>query len=446
MAGVHERDHAGEAERAEREPERVGERRERDGRAGGELEVVDEAAGRVEQQAERRSAPTRRARARTRSARSRQTQPAAEEDGGEEPRRDDAVDPLHDPRLIDNPDRGLEAAWDAGCRDPARDRLEPRRARGGRRGVGAGDMVRRLARLGVGLRGPRGRRREPRRGRRGQAAAGAAARGAGERRGARPRDARARLGRRVVERGQRVPGGLQRARLARGAGRRARGVVFTHALARAKRLRRRDLADRRQFLVAAAVGAGALVAWQVQRPLQRALGVPGAERRFTGSYDAGSFTGNDFPITSWVADDPRPRAGRCAVAGRVRRELELVARGARPWRRADRDARLHRRLLQHASAGRASGSAALLDEAGVEPGAAHVRVISRTGYRWSFGLEHARGLLLATRVGGEPLSHGHGAPCRLVAPGPPRLPVGQVGRADRGPRRPRPGRARPRPC
>ena len=92
-------------------------------------------------------------------------------------------------------------------------------------------------------------------------------------------------------------------------------VVFTHALARAKRLRRRDLADRRQFLVAAAVGAGALVAWQVQRPLQRALGAPGAERRFTGSYDAGSFTGNDFPTTSWVADDPRPRAARSRSRG-----------------------------------------------------------------------------------------------------------------------------------
>ncbi len=26
-------------------------------------------------------------------------------------------------------------------------------------------------------------------------------------------------------------------------------------------------------------------------------------------------------------------------------------------------------------------------------------------------------MLLATRVGGEPLSHGHGAPVRLVAPG-----------------------------
>ena len=88
-------------------------------------------------------------------------------------------------------------------------------------------------------------------------------------------------------------------------------IVLTHALARAKRPRRRDLANRRQFLLAGAAGAGALGAWALQRPLQRALGLPGAERRFTGSYDAGSFTGNDFPTTSWVADDPAP-GGRAA--------------------------------------------------------------------------------------------------------------------------------------
>jgi DMSO/TMAO reductase YedYZ molybdopterin-dependent catalytic subunit len=59
----------------------------------------------------------------------------------------------------------------------------------------------------------------------------------------------------------------------------------------------------------------------------------------------------------------------------------------------------------------------LLDEAGVGPEASHVRVISHTGYRWSFGLAEARGLLLATHVAGAALSHGHGAPARLVAPG-----------------------------
>jgi DMSO/TMAO reductase YedYZ molybdopterin-dependent catalytic subunit len=53
----------------------------------------------------------------------------------------------------------------------------------------------------------------------------------------------------------------------------------------------------------------------------------------------------------------------------------------------------------------------------VRDGAAHVRVVSHTGYRWGFALADARDLLLATHVGGEPLSHGHGAPCRLVIPG-----------------------------
>jgi DMSO/TMAO reductase YedYZ molybdopterin-dependent catalytic subunit len=59
----------------------------------------------------------------------------------------------------------------------------------------------------------------------------------------------------------------------------------------------------------------------------------------------------------------------------------------------------------------------LLELAGPLGDARHVRVVSRTGYRWSFSIDDADGLLLATRVGGERLSHGHGAPVRLVAPG-----------------------------
>ena len=46
-----------------------------------------------------------------------------------------------------------------------------------------------------------------------------------------------------------------------------------------------------------------------------------------------------------------------------------------------------------------------------------MRVISHTGYRWTFELRDAPGLLLANGVGGEALSHEHGAPVRLVAPG-----------------------------
>jgi hypothetical protein len=50
---------------------------------------------------------------------------------------------------------------------------------------------------------------------------------------------------------------------------------------------------------------------------------------------------------------------------------------------------------------------------GPQPGGTHVRVISHTGYRWRFELRDARGLLGATGVGAEPLSHEHGAPARL---------------------------------
>ena len=191
--------------------------------------------------------------------------------------------------------------------------------------------------------------------------------------------------------------------------------VLAHALLRAKPLRRRDAGDRRQFLTAVALGAGAVAFWQLQRPAQDALGLPGRRRRFTGSYEAGSFSGNAFPATSWVADRPRPVAaggwtldvdGRLALsAAELDRGDELVATldctggfySTQRWRGVH--------------LGR------LLDEAGTAPEIAHVRVISRTGYRWSFGLEHARGLLLATHVGDEPLSHRHGAPCRLVVPG-----------------------------
>ena len=195
--------------------------------------------------------------------------------------------------------------------------------------------------------------------------------------------------------------------------------VLAHALLRAKPLRRRDAGDRRQFLTAVALGAGALAVWQLQRPVQRALGLPGRRRRFTGSYEAGSFRGNAFPSTSWVADRPRPvRASgwTLAVDGLVERRLALTAA------ELDRGDELVATLdctggFYSTQRWRGVRLGRLLDEAGAAPEARHVRVISRTGYRWSFDAGHARGLLLATHVGDEPLSHDHGAPCRLVAPG-----------------------------
>ena len=83
-------------------------------------------------------------------------------------------------------------------------------------------------------------------------------------------------------------------------------VIGAHMIVRAKPLRGRDLAHRRQFLAGAGIGAASLLAWRTQRPFEALVALRGARRRFTGSYESGSFAGNAFPSTSWVADNPRP--------------------------------------------------------------------------------------------------------------------------------------------
>jgi hypothetical protein len=196
-------------------------------------------------------------------------------------------------------------------------------------------------------------------------------------------------------------------------------AVAVHAGLRAKPIRRPDLAGRRQFLLAGAVAAGSYLAWLGQRPVSGWFGLRGARRRFTGSYEAGSFAGNAFPSTSWVADRPRPLSEdefRLELSGLVGRRLRLglaeLQAGDTLVATLDCTGGFYSRQVWGGVR-----LVRLLERAGPLPAASHVRVISQTGYRWGFDLRDARGLLLATSVGGEPLSHEHGAPARLVAPG-----------------------------
>lgn len=83
--------------------------------------------------------------------------------------------------------------------------------------------------------------------------------------------------------------------------------------------------DRGAFLRTAGVVVGGVVLWQVERTVQRLLETPGSRRRFTGSYETGSFTGS-FPAVSWLNDDPAlvdRTVWRLLVEGAVVRPLEL---------------------------------------------------------------------------------------------------------------------------
>ena len=98
----------------------------------------------------------------------------------------------------------------------------------------------------------------------------------------------------------------------------ALGVVLTtavavHAVLRAKPLPRRDLPGRRQFLRGGALAAGSYLAWELQRPLS-AGGLRGARRRFTGSYEAGSFARQRLPFDVLGRGPPAAAAGRLPSA------------------------------------------------------------------------------------------------------------------------------------
>ncbi|MFC6787220.1 molybdopterin-dependent oxidoreductase [Halobaculum halobium] len=202
-------------------------------------------------------------------------------------------------------------------------------------------------------------------------------------------------------------------------------LVLWHLRGRYHSPRDVDL-DRRAALRTGALLVAGTVAWRATETADRVLG--GAGRRFTGSKPTGDLydtetEGGGFPVTSWVADDPDPvdrESWSLSVRGLVDQELDLPFEAIGG---GDPDAELAATLdctsgwyTHQRWGGVRVGD--LLDSAGADgERARYVRFTSVTGYRWSLPIDEAREALVATHVRGEPLSHGHGAPARLVAPG-----------------------------
>ncbi|MYD64970.1 MAG: molybdopterin-dependent oxidoreductase [Chloroflexi bacterium] len=192
----------------------------------------------------------------------------------------------------------------------------------------------------------------------------------------------------------------------------------THTAAHWPRFKPADMASRRAALRTIALGGAGFVLW---RGLDAVSTVTAADRRFTGSREEGSFTGNAHPVTQWLGDQRQHlnRASwRLHVGGEVGRELELGYEDVEALDstevRATLDCTGGWYTTQDWTGVRLG---ALLDRARVGDDAASVVVRSATGYSRRFPLGEARELLLATHVGGERLSAGHGFPARLVVPG-----------------------------
>ncbi len=200
------------------------------------------------------------------------------------------------------------------------------------------------------------------------------------------------------------------------------GFVLAHVALRFRLPARYDWQPRRdalRWLGMAAFGAAML---PLRDALNHVLRLPGAERRFTGSRPAGDDTAHDMPVTNWLLDRPAPvdvTRWRLRVTGAVQRELVLTLDDLRNPRLTR-----HVRATLDCTGGWHSTQTwrgvrvdDLLDAAGALPAARYVSFVSITGYRWSLPLAEARHALLATGYGDQDLTHWHGAPLRLVAPG-----------------------------
>lgn len=187
-------------------------------------------------------------------------------------------------------------------------------------------------------------------------------------------------------------------------------LTFVHAAQRPVRPHRVDF-TRRTLLRTGAVMGAAGTAYLGLAGATSLLRLPGRKRRTTGSYERGSGNPSAMPVTSWINDTTPAvdrRDWRLQIGETAWTVDDLAAFGDSVtaildctggwWSEQDWTGVRLDRLLE----GREGRS---------------VLVRSATGYRRRFPLSDAPTLLLATHAGGEPLSAGHGAPARLVAPG-----------------------------
>jgi DMSO/TMAO reductase YedYZ molybdopterin-dependent catalytic subunit len=196
-------------------------------------------------------------------------------------------------------------------------------------------------------------------------------------------------------------------------------VMVVHVHTRFRPPRRVDFDRRRTTMRVSALLVAGAVTYRGQELVNDAFETAGADRRLTGSHRREGSGNASFPVVSWVADDPDAvdiEEWQLSVSGRVTDPLELAYEEFAPetTEEAVLDCTSGWYTVQDWSGVRVGD---LLARAGASQDARYVRFVSVTGYRWSLPIEEARDALLATHVGGEQLSHGHGAPLRLVAPG-----------------------------
>ncbi len=185
-----------------------------------------------------------------------------------------------------------------------------------------------------------------------------------------------------------------------------------HVLRRRVRPRTTDL-SRRVLVRGGWLTIAALAAYASLEGATRLFALPGAARKNTGSYHLESTDPSAIPSTSWLFDAVptiNTTTWRLQVVRGEDRQVWTI-----PMLTAMNDTSTA--VLDCTSGWWTEQTWTGVRVARLLPSgtAGTVTVISATGYRRRLPLTDD--LLLATQLGGKPLSPGHGAPLRLVVPG-----------------------------
>jgi len=186
-------------------------------------------------------------------------------------------------------------------------------------------------------------------------------------------------------------------------------LAVWHVVARRVKVVRADL-SRRTFMKGSVALGAAAVSYAASEILVRAATLPGGARRFTGSYEAGSFEPAVMPVSSWMFDAipvHDPDAWTLRTPGREWSLRELATFDDRMIATLDCTGGFYSTQ---------EWAGVRLDRLLPDIRESSIRVVSSTGYDRRFRAGEAGSLLLATRFGGTPLDAGHGFPARLVAP------------------------------
>jgi DMSO/TMAO reductase YedYZ molybdopterin-dependent catalytic subunit len=195
------------------------------------------------------------------------------------------------------------------------------------------------------------------------------------------------------------------------------GIALVPFIAAHLLLRRRQNAvsapvrSRRTLLRVVGLSLGTLVGWQAIQRLALSVRLP------TGSKPTASFSANAFPAEIWLFDRvPALDAAtyRLAVFGQALSLEQLTSLYPPHEVQAVLDCTSGWWSEQVWSGPRVVD---VLRSAGIGADVGSVAFESTTGHRIVFALGDLEGAILATRVGGQTLSAGHGFPVRLVVPG-----------------------------